>query len=140
MEEFSLLEADFQQYYHLNLLEACPYADGRRSGFLRYARLFENLPAESRIFRKLVPAASWTWQDETLSQILQELNILRTMTYNMNKRKTAESAEVMKKFEPDYITTARKEIEKSKKRERAEERAELEDFWRELNPDAQYRD
>ena len=140
VEEFSLLEADFQQYYHLNLLEACPYADGRRSGFLRYARLFENLPAESRIFRELVPAANWTWRDETLSQILQELNILTTLTYNMNKRKTAERAKVMKKFEPDYITAAREEIEKSKKREQAEERAELEDFWRELNPDAQYRD
>jgi hypothetical protein len=107
---------------------------------LRYARLFENLPAESRIFRKLVPAANWTWRDETLSQILQELNILTTLTYNMNKRKTAERAKVMKKFEPDYITAAREEIEKSKKREQAEERAELEDFWRELNPDAQYRD
>ena len=140
VEEFSLVEADFQQYYHLDLLEVCSYADGRRSGFLRYARLFENLPTESRIFRKLVPAASWTWRDETLSQILQELNILRTMTYNMNKRKTAERAKAMKKFEPDYIITAREEIEKSKKREQAEERAELEDFWRELNPDAQYRD
>ena len=139
VEEFSLLEADFQQYYHLNLLEACPYADGRRSGFLRYARLFENLPAESRIFRKLVPAASWTWRDETLSQILQELNILRTMTYNMNKRKTAKSAKAMKKFEPDYITTAREELEELEKRECTKEREELEDFWRELNPNAQYR-
>lgn len=139
MEEFSLLEADFQQYYRLNLLEACPHADGRRSGFLRYARLFKNLPVESRIFRKLVPAASWTWRDETSSQILQELNILRTMTYNMNKRKTAKSARAMKKFEPEYITTAREELEELKKRERTEEREELEDFWRELNPNAQYR-
>lgn len=140
VEEFSLLEADFQQFYHLNLLETCPYADGRRSGFLRYARLFENLPTESRIFRKLAPAASWTWRDETLSQILQELNILRVMTYNMNKRKNAKSAKVMKKFEPKYVTTAREEIENTKKRQQAEERSELKEFWRELNPDAQYRD
>lgn len=66
--------------------------------------------------------------------------MLRTMTYNMNKRKTAKSAKAMKKFEPDYITTTREELEESKERDQAEERAELEDFWRELNPNAQYRD
>lgn len=138
VEEFSLVEADFQQYYHLNLLEVCPYADGRRSGFLRYARLFENLPAESRIFRKLVPAANWTWRDETLSQILQELNILTTLTYNMNKRKTAKSAKAMKKFEPDYVAETRERLEKEKKAQQAEEQAELKEFWQQLNPNAQY--
>lgn len=140
VEEFSLVEADFQQYYHLNLLEACPYADGRRSGFLRYARLFENLPAASRIFRKLVPAASWTWRDETLSEILRELNTLTTITYNMNKRKTAQTAKVMKKFEPDYVAETRERLEKEKKAQQAEEQAELKEFWQQLNPNAQYQD
>ena len=140
VEEFSLVEADFQQYYHLNLLEACPYADGRRSGFLRYARLFENLPVESRIFRKLLPAASWTWHDETLSEILRELNTLTTITYNMNKRKTAPTAKVMKKFEPDYVAETRERLEKEKKAQQAEEQAELKEFWQQLNPNAQYQD
>lgn len=140
VEEFSLVEADFQQYYHLNLLEACPYADGRRSGFLRYARLFENLPVESRIFRKLVPAASWTWRDETLSQILQELNILTTLTYNMNKRKTAKPAKTMKKFEPEYVSEMRKQLDKDRKKQQSEEQADLKDLWQQLNPNAQYQD
>lgn len=140
VEEFSLVEADFQQYYHLNLLEACPYADGRRSGFLRYARLFENLPVESRIFRKLVPAASWTFRDETLSEILRELNTLTTITYNMNRRKTAQSAKVMKKFEPDYVAETRERLEEEKKAQQAEEQAELKEFWQQLNPNAQYQD
>lgn len=140
VEEFSLVEADFQQYYHLNLLEACPDADGRRSGFLRYARLFENLPVESRIFRKLVPAASWTWRDETLSQILQELNILTTLTYNMNKRKTAKPAKAMKKFEPEYVAEMRKQLDKDYKKQQSEEQADLKDLWQQLNPNAQYQD
>ena len=140
VEEFSLVEADFQQYYHLNLLEACPIADGRRSGFLRYARLFENLPVESRIFRKLLPAASWTWRDETLSQILQELNILTTLTYNMNKRKTAKSAKAMKKFEPEYVAEMRKQLDKDRKKQQAEEQDDLKDLWQHLNPNAQYQD
>lgn len=140
VEEFSLVEADFQQYYHLNLLEACPIADGRRSGFLRYARLFENLPVESRIFRKLMPAASWTWRDETLSQILQELNILTTLTYNMNKRKTAKPAKTMKKFEPEYVSEMRKQLDKDRKKRQAEEQDDLKDLWQHLNPNAQYQD
>lgn len=140
VEEFSLVEADFQQYYHLNLLEACPDTDGCRSGFLRYARLFENLPVESRIFRKLVPAASWTWRDETLSQILQELNILTTLTYNMNKRKTAKPAKTMKKFEPEYVSEMRKQLDKDRKKQQAEEQDDLKDLWQHLNPNAQYQD
>ena len=140
VEEFSLVEADFQQYYHLDLLEVCPYADGRRSGFLRYARLFENLPVESRIFRKLVPAASWTWRDETLSQILQELNILTTLTYNMNKSKTAKPAKAMKKFEPDYVAEMRKQLDKDRKKQQSEEQDDLKDLWQHLNPNAQYQD
>lgn len=140
VEEFGLVEADFQQYYHLNLLEACPYADGRRSGFLRYARLFENLPVESRVFRKLVPAASWTWRDETLSQILQELNTLTTLTYNMNKRKTAKPAKVMKRFEPEYVAEMRKQLDEERKKQQAEEQDDLKDFWQHLNPNAQYQD
>jgi hypothetical protein len=140
VKEFGLVEADFQQYYHLNLLETCPYADGRRSGFLHYARLFENLPVESRIFRKLVPAASWTFRDETLSEILRELNTLTTITYNMNRRKTAQSAKVMKKFEPDYVAETRERLEKEKKAQQAEEQAELKEFWQQLNPNAQYQD
>ena len=140
VEEFGLVEADFQQYYHLNLLEACPYADGRRSGFLRYARLFENLPVESRVFRKLVPAASWTWRDETLSQILQELNTLTTLTYNMNKRNTAKPAKVMKKFEPEYVAEMRKQLDEERKKRQAEEQDDLKDFWQHLNPNAQYQD
>nr|DAG72440.1 MAG TPA: protein of unknown function (DUF5361) [Caudoviricetes sp.] len=140
VEEFSLVEADFQQYYHLDLLEVCPYADGRRSGFSRYARLFENLPVESRIFRKLVPVASWTWRDETLSQILQELNILTTLTYNMNKRKTAKPAKTMKKFEPEYVSEMRKQLDKDRKKQQAEEQDDLKDLWQHLNPNAQYQD
>lgn len=140
VEEFSLVEADFQQYYHLNLLEACPDTDGRRSGFLHYARLFENLPVESRTFRKLVPAASWTWRDETLSQILQELNILTTLTYNMNKRKTAKPAKTMKKFEPEYVSEMRKQLDKDRKKQQSEEQDDLKDLWQHLNPNAQYQD
>lgn len=140
VEEFGLVEADFQQYYHLNLLEACPYVDGRRSGFLRYARLFENLPVESRIFRKLVPAASWTFRDEILSEILRELNTLTTITYNMNRRKTAQPAKVMKKFEPDYVTEMRKQLDEERKKQQAEEQDDLKDFWQHLNPNAQYQD
>ena len=140
VEEFSLVEADFQQYYHLDLLETCPNTNGRRSGFLRYARLFENLPVESRIFRKLVPAASWTWRDETLSQILQELNILTTLTYNMNKRKTAKPAKTMKKFEPEYVSEMRKQLDEDRKKRQSEEQDDLKDLWQQLNPNAQYQD
>ena len=140
MEDFALVEADFQQYYHLNLLNEVPIdSDGKRTGFLRYARLFSNLPAESRIMREYDPMGGWSWNDEVQSRILAKIEAVEVALYNINRKKNAKPIEPSPQFEPDYVKRAKKNHEKREKAEKAErlkvEKAQMDAFWMARNPE-----
>lgn len=140
MEAFALVEADFQQYYHLNLLEITPLnADGYRTGFLRYARLFSQLPPESRIMRDIDPMKGWSWNDEVQSRILAKIDELIVTYANANRKKGARPIELNPQFQPDYVARAKKDYQKREEHEKAErqqlEKAQLDAFWQARNPD-----
>lgn len=61
------LEADFQQYYHLDIATV-PRA--------RAARLLFQLPAESRVFRSIRPELNWGWQETLLNKIWYDMELL----------------------------------------------------------------
>lgn len=66
------LEADFQQYYGLELdalLDSCQY---RRAQVLA-----ENLPAGSRTVTRMEPRAAWGTTEYLLAGILDALNFMR---------------------------------------------------------------
>lgn len=137
MEEFALVEADFQQYYHLNLEEIFNIMLTKGVGFLRYNRLFNGLPSESRIMLKMMPAGNWTWRDETFSRILRELSELKAITFNAAPKKSKKTIEADPQFQPDFVKEAKEEyaeFEKSKRN--VEEDAEaMRAFWQSRNPD-----
>lgn len=140
MEEFALVEADFQQYYQLNLDEAFDQMLDRPRGFLRYARLFAGLPPESRIMKKLNPVGSWSWKDETLSRILYELSSIQATLYNTNRKKGAKALKPDEQYQPDYVDEAKKAYQEWKKEQEAqkEDIAAMDAFWKARNPDVKF--
>lgn len=137
MEGQGLVEADFQQYYHLNLESLRTSMQETGAGFLRYMRLFDNLPAESRIMKKLFPAGSWTWRDETMSRILGELSELKAITFNAKRKKGQKAIKPDPQFQPDHVKDAKQEyIEFQKKQRKDKAQIELaKNFWQSRNPD-----
>lgn len=141
MEAYSLVEADFQQYYHIDLEQ---YIKNRKQGFLRYARLFFNLPKESRIVTKYAPGASWSYTESALSLVLHKLDVLATMYSNANRKKGA-AAQKAPKIEDRYLPEQIRVLE-SEARERERKKNEITgddavniaDFWKARNPDATY--
>jgi hypothetical protein len=137
VEEFGLVEADFQQYYHLNLETIHLKMVTKGRGFLRYARLFANLPSNSRTMIKLAPAGNWSWSDETASRILSELSELKALTYNAKRKKGQKPMKPDQQFQPDYIKEAKDEYIKWQK-EQSNDRDEIDTmkaFWQARNPD-----
>ncbi|MBR5495299.1 MAG: hypothetical protein IKV71_06705, partial [Psychrobacter sp.] len=67
MADFEIIEADFQQYYNI---------DVSTLGFQRYARLLINLPLEARFIKKYVPSKDWDFDKETQSRILMMLDVI----------------------------------------------------------------
>lgn len=129
MESFSLVEADFQQFYNIDLEEYCQ----SQTGFLRYARLFSELPSNSRVMKKLWPIVSWEWNDEVQSRILYKLDTIAATLYNTNRKKGQKAQQVEEQFEPDYVKQAKKDFEEAKRQEEADiEQAK--DFWQARNP------
>jgi len=61
------LEADFQQFYNLDIAEV-PRA--------RAARLLAQLPSESRVFRTMRPELNWGWQETLLNKMWYDLELL----------------------------------------------------------------
>jgi len=128
VEDYALVEADFQQYYRL---------DVARLGFLRYARLFNQLPPESRVVREVSPAAAWTWRDETLSLILQEVSALNVVYLNAHRdpKKNVPALPAPEQFQPDHVKEAKEEYRKSHEQTRSDGDIDaMKALWESKNP------
>ena len=123
MADFEIIEADFQQYYHL---------DVSALGFRRYARLLLNLPAESRLVQKYSPFKDWNWDKEMQSQILRELNVISTNYVNAHRKKGVKKVKFQKQLEPMYVTNAKKEMRKENGVSE-EQKIKLEEFFSKKN-------
>lgn len=119
MADFEIIEADFQQYYHLDIATL---------GFQRYARLLMNLPMESRFIQKYSPFKDWNWDKEVQSRILQMLEIIFCSVANMHRKKGTKPLRPGEQFQPDYVKNAKKSTKKEAKefaREEGEALAEI---------------
>jgi hypothetical protein len=137
VEDFGLVEADFQQYYHLNLNSQYRTMVAEGIGFLRYARLFENLPAISRIMVKYNPSGSWSWENEAQSRILMKISEVADTLYNTNRKKGAKPAKPDKQFQPEYVEKAKKDYLKWQKKQQndKEDSEAMKLFWQSRNPE-----
>lgn len=136
MEEFALVEADFQQYYQLDLDAIYSKMIGDGVGFLRYARLFANLPSDSRIMKEVSPAGDWTWNNETQSRVLYELSQVKAILYNSKRGKGQKPIKSDEQFQPDYVKDLKEEYLKWKKEQEVqkEDIDAMRAFWQARNP------
>lgn len=141
MEDYSLVEADFQQYYHIDLEK---YTKNRNIGFLRYSRLFFNLPKEARVVVKYAPGANWSYSESALSLVLYRLDVMMTMYINANRKKGAAAQKPPKiedRYLPDPIRALEleaREQERKKNEITGADAVGIADFWKARNPDATY--
>jgi len=130
-EDFALVEADFQQYYHLDVVELA----SRK--FTKYARLLENLPPESRFISKYNPLHDWDFGREMQSQTIQILDVISCQLYNMNRGKGKKALQPREQFQPDYVKKAKKELFGKIAEDKREENRELIDqskaYWEKKN-------
>lgn len=116
MADFEIIEADFQQYYNLDLSSL---------KFRRYARLLLNLPMESRFIQKYSPFKDWNWDKEVQSRILQMLDLISCHLVNMNRKKGTKAIKASEQFQPDYVKDAKNQAKKNKKESVKEEQQDL---------------
>lgn len=114
MADYEIIEADFQQYYNLDIASL---------KFRRYARLLVNLPIESRFVQKYLPSKDWNWDKEVQSRILQMLDIISCHLVNMHRKKGTKAIKPSEQFQPDYVREA-KNMAKENKRETAKREQE----------------
>lgn len=124
MADFEIIEADFQQYYHLNVSKVM---------FRRYVRLLTNLPLESRFVRKYLPSKDWDFGMETQSRILMQLDMISCQLSNIFRKKGAKIRKPAEQFQPDYVKDAKKQAEKDKRSKNKESQKELVDIFKERN-------
>ena len=124
MADFEIIEADFQQFYNLDVMSL---------GFQRYARLLVNLPMESRFIQKYSPFKDWDWDKEVQSRILQMLDLISCHLVNMNRKKGTKALKVSDQFQPDYVKKAKKDIKKQKKETAATNQEELASIFEKRN-------
>ena len=101
MADYEIIEADFQQYYHLDIAEV---------KFRRYARLLLNLPPESRMVQKYSAFKDWNWDKEVQVQILHSLDVLVAMYANSHKKKSTAPIKAPPLIQPKYVEEAKKEL------------------------------
>lgn len=124
MANYEIIEADFQQFYNLDI---------SKLGFRRYARLLVNLPMESRFVQEYSPFKDWDWDKEVQSRILQMLDLISCHLVNIHRKKGKQAIKVGDQFQPEYVVEAKKQI-KSNKRERAlEDQEELANIFEARN-------
>lgn len=88
------LEADFQQYYGLDIAQVLP---------VRAARLLFQLPRECRVFAKLAPSTQWGWQELMANKTNYLLETLVWMkTKDATKRNPRNKP---KPFVPEFMPT-----------------------------------
>ena len=124
MADFEIIEADFQQYYNLDV--GC-------IKFQRYARLLVNLPAESRFVQKYSPFKDWNWDKEVQSRILQMLDLISCHLVNMHRKKGTKALKVGDQFQPEYVSEAKKDAKKHKKESAIEDQEELANIFEKRN-------
>ncbi len=128
------LEADFQQYYNLNIEEEIQKdAD-------RVSRLLEQLPQSSRTFVAISPAADWTWDKETQSRILAKLDyILVTLQNIFRDKKKGSPAKPDEQWQPEAVKEAKEEILRKKRQRLSDEELEtLKKYWQKHNYKARF--
>ena len=106
MADFEIIEADFQQYYNL---------DVSKIGFQRYARLLLNLPMESRFIQTKSPFKDWNWDREIQTQILHILDVLAVQYANAHRKKGSKALKIPELIQPDYVKKAKQEQKENKK-------------------------
>ena len=106
MADFEIIEADFQQFYNI---------DVSTLRFQRFARLLINLPLEARFIKKYVPSKDWDFDKETQSRILMMLDVISCQLSNIFKKKSAKPKKPAEQFQPDYVKQAKKDAENEKK-------------------------
>lgn len=124
MADFEIVEADFQQYYNL---------DVSTLGFQRYARLLINLPLESRFVQKYSPFKDWNWDKEVQSRILQMLDLISCHLVNMHRKKGTKAVKVGEQFQPDFVLEAKKALKNEKKEAAKEDQKELAEIFEKRN-------
>lgn len=116
MADYEIIEADFQQYYHLDVATL---------KFRRYARLLINLPIESRFAQKYLPSKDWNWDKEVQSRILQMLDIISCSLVNMHRKKGTKAIKPSEQFQPDYVKEAKKQAKENKRETAKEDQEDL---------------
>lgn len=126
MADYEIIEADFQQYYNLDIASL---------KFRRYARLLVNLPMESRFVQKYLPSKDWDWDKEVQSRILQMLDIISCHLVNMHRKKGTKAIKPSEQFQPDYVKDAKKMAKESKRETAKIEQEDLAAIFEARNKD-----
>lgn len=92
------LEADFQQYYNLDIADVKPS---------RAARLLFQLPRKSRTFCKVQPANEWGWEEVLLNKTTFLLELLAWQNTKDAQKKSP--SRYPKQFVPEFM----KDMEKT---------------------------
>lgn len=92
MEHPDELEADFQQYYGLDIADVLPP---------RAARLMFQLPRECRVFAKIAPASQWGWNEIMLNKLTYLAELLVWMKTKDATKKSPRNKP--KPFVPDFM-------------------------------------
>ena len=120
MADFEIIEADFQQYYQL---------DVSTLKFRRFARLLKNLPAEARWIQAHAPLKDWNWDREMQTHILHSIDTLGVMFANANRKKGTKRAKVPPPLRPDYVTKGTKSLNQKKREDNKAKSEELARFF-----------
>lgn len=86
------IEADFQEFYHLDFGEV---------EIERASRLLFQLPKKSRFMRLLQPANNWSWNEVLLNDISYFLQVLAWQ--NTQEAHEGNSANAPTVFVPDFM-------------------------------------
>lgn len=124
MADFEIIEADFQQYYNLDIASL---------GFQRYARLLSNLPIESRFVQKYSSFKDWNWDKEVQSRILLVLESIHCSMINMHRKKGTKPLKPGEQFQPDYVKKAKNDTKKEAKKVAKEEQEDLSALFEKKN-------
>jgi len=94
------LEADFQQYYHLDVAILDP---------AKAARLLFQLPRECRTYAKLAPASQWGWSEIMANKMVY---LLETLVWMKTKDATKKPPQNRPKpFIPDFMAQPKTETD-----------------------------
>lgn len=124
MADFEIIEADFQQYYNLDVSQL---------GFRRYARLLINLPPESRFMQRYSPFKDWSWDKEVQVQILHSIDVLSAMYANSHRKKGAKPLKPPELIQPEYVAKAKKQAKEDKKATNQDDQKDLSDIFEKRN-------